>query len=239
VADALAHAHGVTDEAGRPLRLVHRDVSPANITVSRRGEVKLTDLGAVLTRGPSRQRTAAHTLKGAVGYAAPEVLRLERPDARADVFSLGLVLVEMLTGTHLLDLPRQSEPVPVTGVFRKLLGKIWTEQDTWDDPAQLAAQAARLRLEDVAQVTQQVPAPLRAVAQRALRVNPAERYSTAAELRDELRSYLANARPGYGPAQLVSEVRKLRVRPRGDRNPVESSQESLPPDFRHAPPTRH
>lgn len=173
-----------------------------------------------------------------MGYAAPEVLRLERPDARADVFSLGLVLVEMLTGTHLLDLPHQSPPVPVTGMLRKLLGKIWTEKTAWDDPAQLAAQAARLRPEDVEQVTCKLPAPLRAVAQRALRVNPAERYATATELRDDLRAYLASARQGYGPEQLVAEVRKLRIKPRGNRNPVESSQESLPPEFRRAPPVR-
>jgi serine/threonine-protein kinase len=239
VADALAHAHGVTDEGGRPLRLVHRDVSPANITLSRHAEVKLTDLGAVLTRGPARVRTAAHTLKGAVGYAAPEVLRLGRPDARADVFSLGLVLVEMLTGTHLLDLPHQSQPVPVTGSLRKLLGKIWTEQSSWEDPARLAALAARLRSEDVAQVTRQAPTPLRAVAQRALKVSPAERYAHAVEMRDELRAYLLSLRPGYGPAQLVTEVRQLRIQPRGDQPPVESSQQSLPPEFRHSPPARH
>ncbi len=239
VADALAHAHGVTDEGGRPLHLVHRDVSPANITLSRHGEVKLTDLGAVLTRAPSRVRTAAHTLKGAVGYAAPEALRLERPDARADVFSLGLVLVELLTGTHLLDLPHQRGPVPVMGLFRKLLGKIWTEQPTWEDPARLAALAARLRPEDVAKATRQVPAPLRAVAQRALRVAPAERYPTAAELRDELRAYLASTRHRYGPEQLMAELRKLRVKPRGDRNPADSSQESLLPELRPRPPTRH
>jgi hypothetical protein len=57
--------------------------------------VLLTDLGAVLTGTSRRVRTAAHTLKRSVTYAAPEVLRLERPDARADLFSLGLILVEM------------------------------------------------------------------------------------------------------------------------------------------------
>jgi serine/threonine-protein kinase len=239
VADALAHAHGATDEGGRPLRLVHRDVSPANITLNRHGEVKLTDLGAVLTRTPHRVRTAAHTLKGTVGYAAPEALRLERPDARADLFSLGLVLVELLTGTHLLDLPHHSASVPVSGFFQKLLGKIWTEHDTWEDPARLAALAARLRPEEVAYVTRMVPAPLRAVAQRALRVEPAERYAAAARMRDELRAYLASTPQGYGPEQLVAEVRKLRAKPRGDRNPVESSEQSLPAEFRRAPPGRH
>jgi serine/threonine protein kinase len=236
VADALAHAHGVTDEWGNPLRLVHRDVSPSNIMLNRHGEVKLTDLGAVLTRGPTRVRTAAHTLKGTVGYAAPEALRLERPDSRADLFSLGLVLVEMLTGTHMLDLPYWARPVPVTGFFRKLLGKIWTEHSAWEDPAQLAAAAARLQPEDVERVMRTMPSPLRAVAQRALRVKPSERYATAAQLRDELRVYLAVKHPDYGPERLVAEIRRLRAKPRGIRKAVESSQQSLAAEFRRAPP---
>jgi serine/threonine-protein kinase len=120
-----------------------------------------------------------------------------------------------------------------------LLGKIWTEHDTWEDPARLAALAARLRPEDVAQVTRKVPAPLRAVAQRALRVDPAERYASAAQMRDELRAYLASTHPDYGPGQLVAEVRKLRAKPPGDRNPMESSEQSLPAEFLRAPPGRH
>ncbi|HLL03172.1 MAG TPA: serine/threonine-protein kinase [Myxococcaceae bacterium] len=238
VADALAHAHGVLDEGGYPLRLVYRDVSPANITLSPLGEVKLADLGSVLTCGPYRVRTPAHTLRGSVGYAAPEVLRLERPDARADVFSLGLVLVEMLTGVHLLDPPYQRGLVAVRGVFRKLLGKIWTEQPVWEDPAKLAAQACRLRPEDVAKVTRRVPTPLQAVAQRALRVDPAERYATAADMRDELRAYVTSTHPAFEPEQLLAEVRKLSTPPRGDRNPVDPSWESLPAGFRQLPPRR-
>ncbi|HEX8701988.1 MAG TPA: serine/threonine-protein kinase [Myxococcaceae bacterium] len=236
LADALVHAHGLTDEWGRPLRLVHRDVSPSNILLSTRGEVLLTDLGAVLTGTSRRPRTAAHTLKGSVTYAAPEVLRLERPDARADLFSLGLVLVEMLTGRHLLDPPHQGAPVPLRGIFRKLLGKIFTEQDTWEDPARLAALAARLRPEHVAQVAHQAPAPLRAVAQRALRVNLAERYATAEQMRDELRAYLASAHPGYGPEHLLAEMRALRAIPRGGHPPVESSKQPLPSAFGRVPP---
>ncbi|HEX8697232.1 MAG TPA: serine/threonine-protein kinase [Myxococcaceae bacterium] len=231
VADALAHAHGVKDEGGYPLRLVYRDVSPANITLSRRAEVKLAELGSVLTCGPYRVRTPAHTLRGSVGYAAPEVLRLERPDARADIFSLGLVLVEMLTGVHLLDPPDQRKPAPVRGMLRKLLGKIWTEQPAWEDPVQLAAQAVRLTPEHVAKVTRRVPEPVRAVAQRALRVTPAERYATVAEMRDELRAYLISTLPGYGPEQLLVEMSRLRVRPRGERNPADPSQDSLPAGF--------
>ncbi len=227
VADALAHAHGATNERGYPLLLVYRDVSPANITLSRLAEVKLADMGSVLTCGPYRVRTPAHTLRGSVGYAAPEALRLKRPDARADLFSVGLVLVEMLTGVHLLDPPDQRKSVFLRGMFRKLLGKIWTEQPAWEDPARLAAQAVRLSPERVAKVTRRVPAPLKAVAQRALRVDPAERYPTAAAMRDELRAYLASTQPAYGSEQLIAELSRLRVRPRGERNPVDPSLESL------------
>jgi hypothetical protein len=91
----------------------------------------------------------------------------------------------------------------------------------------------------VAQVVHQAPEPLRAVVQRALSVDPAARYASAARMRDELRAYLASAHPGYGPEQLLAEMRKLRAMPRGGPHPVESSHQPLPSAFRRVPPTRH
>ena len=102
MAYALDHAHkphhgsGADDDASYAQGIVHRDISPSNILISRRGEVLLTDFGvARAISGTSRQKSA---VKGKVPYMAPEYLRSEPLDGRADLFSLGVVLFESLAG---------------------------------------------------------------------------------------------------------------------------------------------
>jgi eukaryotic-like serine/threonine-protein kinase len=95
VAEALHHAHGARDGDGRPLGIVHCDISPSNVFVSRTGEVKLGDFGVARAAGGARGRAAF----GKVRYLAPEQLRGEPVDPRTDVFGLGAVLHEILTGT--------------------------------------------------------------------------------------------------------------------------------------------
>ncbi|HSP81627.1 MAG TPA: serine/threonine-protein kinase, partial [Myxococcaceae bacterium] len=94
VADALHHAHTLTDEHGEPLGIVHRDVNPENIRVGVSGEVKLVDFGVAYSLLPGREATTASVLRGDIAYASPERMRLEKVDARSDLFSLGLVLLE-------------------------------------------------------------------------------------------------------------------------------------------------
>jgi serine/threonine-protein kinase len=97
IAKALAFAHQKKDESGRPLRIVHRDVSPSNILISREGLVKLTDFGvAKATRRTSVSLPGR--LHGKVNYMAPEQVRGGECDHRSDIFSLGVVGYEMLTG---------------------------------------------------------------------------------------------------------------------------------------------
>jgi serine/threonine-protein kinase len=96
-AQALAHLHACTDESGRPLGLVHRDVSPSNLLLSRTGEVKLADLGiakATLLADASRSRAR----KGKFAYMSPEMVAGLVPDRRSDLFSLGSLIFEALTG---------------------------------------------------------------------------------------------------------------------------------------------
>jgi serine/threonine-protein kinase len=100
VAGALDYAHNLADEHGKPLELVHRDVSPANIIVSGAGVVKLIDFG--LAKVSSSRSTKVGILKGKLSYMAPEYT-LGRLDHRADLFALGVVLHEMLTGRALFD----------------------------------------------------------------------------------------------------------------------------------------
>src|SRR5678815_2754644 len=97
-AEGLAYAHDFRDHVTDvPLHLVHRDVSPDNILVSRSGAVKLVDFGIAKARGQSHH-TRAGTVKGKVAYMAPEQLRGEPLDRRVDLYSLGVVLYELCTG---------------------------------------------------------------------------------------------------------------------------------------------
>jgi len=93
IALALDHAHGARDPSGRPLGLVHCDVSPQNVFISRRGEVKLGDFGVARAAGEGRGQAAF----GKVRYLAPEQLRREEVGPRSDVFALGALLFELLT----------------------------------------------------------------------------------------------------------------------------------------------
>jgi len=100
VARALDYAHRKRSDDGEPLLIVHRDVTPSNILLSREGEVKLTDFG--IARARSRLTSTAQgtgLLKGKLRYMAPETIHDEKTDARTDLFSLGAVVHEMLTGS--------------------------------------------------------------------------------------------------------------------------------------------
>ncbi|HVO31471.1 MAG TPA: serine/threonine-protein kinase, partial [bacterium] len=96
-ARGLGYAHAKRDSAGRSLGIVHRDVSPSNILVSFGGEVKVADFGIAKARS-ARQTTAEGFVRGKVSYMSPEQAAGGDLDQRSDIFSLGLVFVEMLTG---------------------------------------------------------------------------------------------------------------------------------------------
>jgi serine/threonine protein kinase len=105
----LAHAHELS-EGGRPLRIVHRDVSPHNVLCSWEGAVKVSDFGiarAFALTGATRPGT----LKGKLGYMSPEQARGESLDARSDLFSTGVVLHEMLCGRRLFTAPSDAEAI--------------------------------------------------------------------------------------------------------------------------------
>ena len=97
---ALSAAHQRTDENGRPVPVIHRDVTPSNILVGINGAVKLTDFG--LARAMDRPRTTdPGIVKGKVAYLAPELLENAKPDPRCDLYSVGVVLWEALTAQRL------------------------------------------------------------------------------------------------------------------------------------------
>ena len=98
LARALAYAHALCDDAGNPLEIVHRDVSPSNVMLSEEGGVKLLDFG--IAKATSRVRdehTRTGTLKGKLGYMSPEQAEGHPIDRRSDIFALGVVAYELLT----------------------------------------------------------------------------------------------------------------------------------------------
>ncbi len=107
ICDALDHAHNLTDEAGRPLGIVHRDVSPPNLIVSNNGLVKLIDFGLAKAKRASND-TQVGVIKGKLSYVAPEYLA-GKLDARCDLWAVGVVVHELLTGHKLFDAANDFE----------------------------------------------------------------------------------------------------------------------------------
>jgi eukaryotic-like serine/threonine-protein kinase len=99
ICDALAYAHDLTDETGAPLGIVHRDVSPSNVIVSKDGFAKLIDFGVAKVVG---SHTSTGIIKGKLAYVAPEYLE-GKLDKRADLWGLGVMAWELLTNRRLFD----------------------------------------------------------------------------------------------------------------------------------------
>jgi len=156
VLSALAYAHNKAGPDGRPLRLIHRDVSPSNILVSHGGEVKLTDFGIAKA---ATHNSVFYRVKGKVGYMSPEQARSEPLDHRSDLYSLAVVLYEMITGERLFvhagltSTPEQIYGQPIPLVSRKVEG---------------------------------LPADLDKVMLKALSIDPGARYQTAGELQEAI-----------------------------------------------------
>lgn len=143
--DALASAHEAVGDDGAPLGLVHRDVSPGNVLLSKAGEVKLADFGVAFSRLKT-EHTVAGELKGKFAYMAPEQTRADAVDARADVFAAGIVLFEMLAGRRLFDGPTDAD---VVHAVREQEAPSLTEISPEVSPA-LAALVGRMLAKDPA-----------------------------------------------------------------------------------------
>ena len=164
VAGALHHAHAATDEEGKPLGIVHRDVTPENIMVSYDGQVKLLDFG-IAKAATQLKLTQAGELKGKFGYMSPEQYQGMEVDARSDVFSLGVCLFEALTGRALFSRSSEYETV--------------------------AAIVLEERVPSIRDFYPELPVELERVVRRALAKSREARYGTADELQAALSRFLA------------------------------------------------
>ena len=181
IAQALDHAHRKVGRDGQPLGIVHRDVSPQNVLISRAGEVKLGDFG-IAKATTKLWKTAAGAIQGKYHYMSPEQSRGLSLDARSDVFSAGIVLYELITGQMMY---READ-------LHRLLERTRRAQ---------IAPPSRLRAE--------TPPELERIAMRALARQPADRYQTAADLAADLEGFLRTCSPVlYAPklAGLVAHV---------------------------------
>jgi TonB family protein len=167
LASALDHAHRKRDFDDRELGLVHRDVSPQNVLISYEGDIKLCDFGIVKAVAKA-SKTQMGALKGKLQYMSPEQAWGRVVDARSDIFSLGAVLFEMLTGRRLFA---GDTEISVLEAVRD--GRIQTPREL--DPS--------------------VPAEVEAVVLRALAREPDDRFESAGELQQAIEAILYEAKP--------------------------------------------
>ncbi|NVJ26877.1 protein kinase [Myxococcus sp. AM011] len=211
IAAALAYAHARTDDAGIPLNIVNRDVNPTRIRLTPRGGVKLTDFGVAFSRLAGRVATTLPRPKGDVIYSSPELLLGEDVDGRADLFSLGLTMLEFATGRHLYDpgtlklsdldarMSEEERRRVLKAAVRNMdagLSSVAEDAIHW---------SMAYRPEDVDAAMQGLPDRLSTILGWLLQRSPATRFGTASELERVLRVRLAEL-PPFGPKDAVKEV---------------------------------
>ena len=162
VLDALDYAHNARDVHGRPLGIVHRDISPGNVLLSWRGDVKLTDFG-IARAAERRHKTEAGTLKGKYGYMSPEQVSGGEIDARSDLFSVGILLAEMV-----------------------MARRLFTSTNDLD----ILLMVRDARLDRLYKYASEFPVELRVLTTRALQRRPEDRWQSAAHFRDALDEWL-------------------------------------------------
>ncbi|HEX5061068.1 MAG TPA: protein kinase [Kofleriaceae bacterium] len=181
VASALDYAHNLCAADGTPLDIVHRDISLSNVMVGYDGGVKLIDFG--IAKAANRAtKTQVGTLKGKIGYLAPEQILRKNVDHRADIFSLGIVLYELTTATR---------------AFRDSSDLVTLERITSGD------------VKAPSSFTPNYPPELERIVMKALQVDPDQRYQDAAQLGRELERLAAQMNLPLGHAAIASSMKHL------------------------------
>jgi serine/threonine-protein kinase len=180
VCRALAYAHGKSRD-GKPLGIVHRDISPNNVLVSGEGEVKLADFGIAKAQR-KREQTAAGVIKGKVAYMSPEQAQGAVIDRRSDIFSVGSMLYRMLTDRLPFEANNDLE-----SLLRVQKAEFAAPQDAKPGINESVA----------------------AIVRRAMRLHPAERYQTAEEMLVEVERVLRTEFQSAGQTELKSWLEQL------------------------------
>jgi serine/threonine-protein kinase len=182
-ARGLHYAHHAKDFTGQALSVVHRDVSPQNVFITYDGQVKVLDFGIAKTRD-AEHKTQVGVIKGKLDYMAPEQVRGDEVDGRADVFALGAMLWEAVTGSRFSG-PRELSQV--TRLHARLAG---TESKVRD-------------------LVPNVPEAIADIIDRSIAVNPAQRFADAAAFADAVDAYLASIGAQPSAKSLAAQVSRL------------------------------
>jgi serine/threonine protein kinase len=186
ICEGLAYAHEATGSDGKPLHIVHRDMSPPNVLITRHGEVKIVDFG--LAKATSQlEKSEAGIIKGKFGYLSPEAAMGEEVDHRTDIFAVGIILWELLAGRRLF------------------LG---------ETDFQTVKQVQGAQVPPISSLRGDVPKALDAILAKALARDKNQRYSNARALARDLTEFLyRNGRPvsAFEVSDLVRGAMKLRL----------------------------
>src|SRR6185503_10555990 len=172
--EALDYAHNARDMDGKPMQIVHRDISPSNIFLSKRGDVKLGDFG--IAHAQRREsRTQAGTLKGKYGYMSPEQVVGRPIDARSDLFAVGVVLAELVTGRRLFSAPADLD---------------------------VLLKVRDVKLDRLDKYGADLPKALDRIVRKTLSKSARDRYQSAVEFREALSDYLFTTGQRVGSVDL-------------------------------------
>lgn len=208
VCAALAYAHDLRDANGRRLGVVHRDVTPQNVMVSRSGVAKLLDFGVARASTQVHSTNAGH-VKGKLGYIAPEIFRGDDLDHRADIFSIGALLYEMIAGEKLFR--REVEAATIASILN-------------DEPPSLAE-------------TRGLSPKIDEILAKAVVKNPSERYPTAGDMQDDIEEFIADSglvATQYRVGKFVHEQMR-RVAAARKANKARAADESGIPSYSSSP----
>ncbi len=162
ICKGLAYAHELTDPHGSPLHVVHRDMSPPNVLITKFGEVKIVDFG--LAKASSQlERSEPGIIKGKFAYLSPEAATGQEVDSRADIFAVGIILWELLAGDRLFFADSDFQTV------RKVQEAV---------------------VPRISQVNPKVPPELERIVAKTLARDPAQRYRTAREVGQDLTRFM-------------------------------------------------
>lgn len=168
VCEAMGYAHSLADLQGKPLKIIHRDLTPHNIFLTYDGKVKIIDFGIAKTEMHDN-KTRVGVVKGKITYMSPEQLSGDDLDSRSDIFSIGILLYEMLSGRRMY-----------TG-----------------DTASLIRKAITVDYERLESIVPGLDSVIYGILDKALTIDPADRYQSCEEMQLDIEKCLSTLSLGY------------------------------------------